>query len=87
MTGGFPYNVTWLDDNKGTYDMADFGLSQFSIAIGDSTEQVRRPYEQPYPSTNAPKIILQVIGTDIDVSTTQMFEFTLDPSIGPDGAD
>lgn len=71
MTGGFPYNVTWLDDNKGTYDMADFGLSQFSIAIGDSTEQ----------------IILQVIGTDIDVSTTQMFEFTLDPSIGPDGAD
>ncbi|KAF8916682.1 hypothetical protein CPB85DRAFT_269475 [Mucidula mucida] len=68
MSGGSPYNVTWEDDGAGTYALSDFGAAQFSIAVGGTSEQV----------------ILQIIGTDIDVSTLSMFEFTVDASIGGD---
>ncbi|KIY67279.1 hypothetical protein CYLTODRAFT_444134 [Cylindrobasidium torrendii FP15055 ss-10] len=53
MSGGWAYNVTWLDNGKTSYTYEEFGPATFSIAVGDAETQV----------------ILQTIGTDIDLNS------------------
>ncbi|KAF9029556.1 hypothetical protein BDZ89DRAFT_1065341 [Hymenopellis radicata] len=72
MSGGSPYNLTWMDDGAGTYALSDFGAAQFSIAVGGTSEQV------------CFYVVDSRHWSDIDVSTTSMFEFTVDASIGGD---